>query len=1014
MNNNLLLVVAPHRQFGWKLYLYAASLQDGGSYRILGLPNLEAERERGASEAEIALLKAVDEVSDEALLKAYSREKDKTKIPQSTIDNLIRPRLETNCSKILELALKAGVLVFLRDATAGQMLFSHNQLTLLPEPSRCLFNFIKDERGLRYFVAFTNRDEEILLQQKPAIVLAQEPCVVLLGDKIHRVENIDAKKLLPFFTKTHIDVPMNAEKKYIETFVLKTIPKFDVRIEGIEMSEISPMKSAILVLEEDVFYARLVFSLWFQYDDQRFRPTMNPRKRRVVALEEIGGKENICWFDRDLDWENKLATRLLDLGLQLEGDNQFYLQNNPEITQRYGLIDWMTTNLAQLTDFHIEQKTEKTYYQGTIKLQSQVLDKIDWFDLDIAVVFEGFSLPFNRFRRHILDGNPEYVLPNGTIFILPEEWFHRYHELFQHTEDTTTGLHLNKMHTRFLQDSLDEFFPRKRKKDLARLTQTPVDAPKIAEHLEKILRPYQKEGVYWLEHLRKMNFGGCLADDMGLGKTLQTIALLDSVYCRCGLDPQSPGDSAIPDDSASLDRGLRVEPAMTSNKPAMTNGKPAMTNGKSAMTNGKSAMTMQLSFFDELESNLSASLVVAPTSLLHNWKNELKRFAPHLRVYIHVGQRRLKPARVEELCNPYNIIITSYGTMRSDVAMFVKYPFHYIILDESQYIKNPDSIVYRSVQKLSAKHKLVLTGTPIENSLSDLWAQFNFINPGLLGNLSSFKKNFVTKIVKEKNKSVEDSLLRMIQPFLLRRTKEEVTPELPPLSEEIVYCDMTDEQAEIYTTEKNSIRNRMLENKEQFLKNNLVALQSLTRLRLLSNHPTLSLPDYTGDSGKFDQIILYFESIKRSGHKVLIFSSFVKSLKLLAKTFDAQGWKYAVLTGQTTDREAEIARFTDNTDISAFFISLKAGGTGLNLTAADYVFIIDPWWNPAAEMQALSRAHRIGQDKKVMVYRFISNDSIEEKILHLQNEKSQLSETFITSNNPLNNLNLGEIEGLFV
>jgi SNF2 family DNA or RNA helicase len=248
---------------------------------------------------------------------------------------------------------------------------------------------------------------------------------------------------------------------------------------------------------------------------------------------------------------------------------------------------------------------------------------------------------------------------------------------------------------------------------------------------------------------------------------------------------------------------------------------------------------------------------------------------------------------------------------------------------------------------------------------------------------------------------------------LLRRTKEEVTPELPPLSQEIVYCDMTEEQEKMYVAEKNSIRNKMLENKELFLKNNLVALQSLTRLRLLSNHPALSYPEYEGDAGKFDQIILYFESIKASGHKVLIFSSFVKYLKLLAKTFDEKEWKYAMLTGQTLNREAEINRFNQIDDVNAFFISLKAGGTGLNLTVADYVFIIDPWWNPAAEMQALSRAHRIGQDKKVMVYRFISNDSVEEKIIYLQNEKNQLSETFITSNNPLDNLNAGEIENLF-
>jgi SNF2 family DNA or RNA helicase len=656
---------------------------------------------------------------------------------------------------------------------------------------------------------------------------------------------------------------------------------------------------------------------------------------------------------------------LIELDLKVEGDNRFYLNQDPEILQYNSLIDWMNANEEQLKDFHIEQETERNYYQGKIDLQSTMMEKIDWFELEIEVVFENFKLPFNRFRKHILTGNPEYVLPDGSIFILPVAWFLRYQNLFLHTEDTETGIRLRKIHARFLNTAIDSFFQDERKADWERFNQTPVEYPILSERLNQTLRPYQKVGFYWLEHLRKMNFGGCLADDMGLGKTIQTITLLESIYSQCE-------------------------------------------KKRKTIVVGE-----QLSLFDELESTVPVSLVVAPTSLLHNWQNELKKFAPDLKVYIHAGIRRLKPDRIEELFNPYDVIITSYGMVRADMDYLAGYTFHYIVLDESQYIKNPDSITYHAIQNLSSDHKLTLTGTPIENSLLDLWAQFNFINPGLLGNLSSFKNNYVNKITKEKNKTAEESLFRMIQPFLLRRTKEEVTPELPLLSQEIVYCDMTEEQEKVYVAEKNTIRSTMLKNKTLFLKNNLIALQSLTRLRLLSNHPVLSHPEYEGDSGKFDQIILYFESIKAGGHKVLIFSSFVKYLKLLAKAFDEREWKYAMLTGQTVNRETEINRFNQSDDVNAFFISLKAGGTGLNLTAADYVFIVDPWWNPAAEMQALSRAHRIGQDKKVMVYRFISNDSIEEKIIYLQNQKSQLSETFITSNNPLDNLNIREIEELF-
>jgi SNF2 family DNA or RNA helicase len=964
MDEKLILVVSEHRPFGWKIGLYSAVLQPGNSLRILGRPNIKEEIDKGMDETGIALLKAVDEVSDEALLKVYSRTKDKSKIPQTTIDNLIRPRIEKNCPKIVDLAQRTQIPLFFREAVGNRTIYAHDRIELLHEASRCLFNFIKDEKGLHYFITLTNGDEEIVLQQYPAVVLSNEPCIVLLGDKVHRVENIDSKKLLPFFNKTHIDVPASSEKLYLEKFILKTIPKYEVRIEGIEMKEKKPTKQAVLVLEED-FYSRLVFSLFFQYGAQRFQPAANPRKQRVVALEGVAGAENICWFDRDLAWEKKMQKDLTAWGLMFESNNQLYLKQNSKVLQRFGLIDWMNLNLHKLNGFLIEQKTAQTYYKGKITLQSKINEKIDWFDLAIEVVFEDFKLPFSNFRKHIIMGNPEYVLPGGTVFILPEEWFHRYQDFFLHTEDKGTTIRMRKLHLHYLSLAVGTLFDKDRQKDLEQFNETPLEHPSLPEHLEPVLRSYQKEGFYWLAHLKKLHFGGCLADDMGLGKTIQTVALLESIYSQAGEKKKTTGS------------------------------------------------TGQLSLFGEMESTLPASLIVAPTSLLHNWQNEIKKFAPDLKSCVYGGNRRLRKANMYDLFNPYHVIITSYGMLRSDIRYFIHYFFHYIVLDESQYIKNPDSVIYHSVKQLSSDHKLTLTGTPIENSLLDLWAQFNFINPGLLGNLSFFKAHYINKI-KEKDKKTEEALLRMIQPFLLRRTKEEVTPELPTLSQEIVYCDMSEEQEEVYTAEKNNIRNQMLENRELFITNNLIALKSLMRLRLLSNHPALTCAGYTGDSGKFNQIILYFETIRANGHKVLIFSSFVKYLHLLAESFDDKGWKYAMLTGQTSNREGEINRFIRNGDVNAFFISLKAGGTGLNLTVADYVFIIDPWWNPAAEMQALSRAHRIGQDKKVMAYRFISNDSIEEKILHLQNEKSRLSETFITSNNPLDNLNREEIEKLFM
>ena len=965
MEERLILVVSKHRQFGWKFNIYWAQELPSGSVKILGIPNAKEEELKGAPEVDIKLIKLIDEVSDNSLMKAYTKQKNtvnfRDEISQETINNLIRPRIEINIRKIIDLALRSSLPIYLREDLTNKTLYDRYLIDILPSPTHCLFNFVKDEKGLRYFISLTNEYDEISLQEKPAYILSQEPCVILLGNKIHRVENIESKKLVPFFDKGHIAVPASSEKLYIKNFILKTIPKYEVKVDGIEMTEISPSRQALLVLEED-FNQQLALFLYFQYNNHLINPAQ--RKTKFVGLEEIDGNESICWFMRDLDWEKQLTGTLLSLDLRQEGDNRFYLKQDPEILQHYGLIGWLNINRGNLSGFTIEQKTGKTFYMGTVTTRSKLDVKIDWFEVEIEVVFDNFKIPFYRFRKHILNRNIEYILPDQSVFILPEEWFLRYQNLFLHGKETEKGIRLQKMHVGVL--STDELFSENKGKELQKVMQFPDEQPVPSAHLDAVLRPYQKEGFYWLEHLYNVKLGACLADDMGLGKTLQTITLLDYIYSKSGKK-----------ETISAPEG-------------------------------------QLSLFSILESTLPASLIVVPKSLLHNWQNELKKFAPDLKVYIYAGNKRLRTKDIGKIFGRYQVVITSYNMVRIDVEYLRDYPFHYIILDESQYIKNPDSVIYKSIKQLYSLHKLVLTGTPIENSLSDLWSQFNFINPGLLGNFSFFKNNYIQKITKEKNKYVKEALQKMIQPFFLRRTKEEVTPDLPPLSQEIVFCDMTDLQQEIYEAEKNRIRNVLLDNKENLTANNFVALQGLMRLRLLANHPSLMDPEYSEDSGKFDQIILYFESLRASGHKVLVFSSFVKHLKLLSGRFEQEGWKYAMLTGQTLNREAEINKFTQHDDVNCFFISLKAGGTGLNLTAADYVFIIDPWWNPASEMQAFSRAHRIGQDKSVMVYRFISSDTIEEKIIHLQQLKLQLSDAFITSNNPLENLSNKEIEELFL
>jgi SNF2 family DNA or RNA helicase len=410
-----------------------------------------------------------------------------------------------------------------------------------------------------------------------------------------------------------------------------------------------------------------------------------------------------------------------------------------------------------------------------------------------------------------------------------------------------------------------------------------------------------------------------------------------------------------------------------------------------------------------------ATLIVVPTSLVHNWANEIVRFTPALKVYNYTGIYRKKASDLQKIIPYYDIILTTYGTVRIESELFSTLNFFYVILDESQFIKNPASKTYKAVLQLRSKHRLVLTGTPIENSLSDLWAQMNFLNPGLLGNMAYFRKLFIQPIEKQGSEEQQKMLQLLTGPFILRRRKDEVARELPPLTEHVVYCGMSAEQEKLYEHEKSVIRNAILESidKEGVKKSSFVVLQGLTKLRQLANHPSLFDKESEDISGKFEQIISMLENLVAEKHKVLIFSSFVTHLKLIEEKIKLENWQYSLLTGQTANREEVISNFQNNPQNFIFLISLKAGGVGLNLTGASYVFITDPWWNPAAENQAISRAHRIGQQKKVFVYRFITENSIEEKIQALKERKSALAAKFINSNNPFAEITKEELVELF-
>ncbi|MFH0808184.1 MAG: SNF2-related protein [archaeon] len=414
---------------------------------------------------------------------------------------------------------------------------------------------------------------------------------------------------------------------------------------------------------------------------------------------------------------------------------------------------------------------------------------------------------------------------------------------------------------------------------------------------------------------------------------------------------------------------------------------------------GKTLQVLSLLQKVKDEGKAKPFLVVVPTSLVFNWKNEIEKFTPNLKSYSHHGYGRIKNEKefLEKL-KENDLVITTYGVLNNDLAMFVKREFEYVVLDEAHVIKNPMSVAARTVCQLRTKRKLAVSGTPIQNNLMELWSLFEFLSPGYLGSYDSFRENFVLPIEKDKDVNVTASLKKMIDMFLLRRNKSNIASELPEKTEIILKSSFGEEEGAAYQTWKDhysSEINRSIKDKG-LNKSRLKILEGLTKLRQVCLHPKMVDPEYVGGSAKFDLLMMEVRKVLSEGHKVLIFSSFVKMLSIVREEFEAKGVKYSYLDGSSKNREKIVEEFQDCVEPKPFLISIKAGGVGINLTSADYVFILDPWWNPAVEMQAMDRAHRIGQNNPVFVYKMIAEGSIEEKILDLQKSKKKLVEDVVS------------------
>jgi superfamily II DNA or RNA helicase len=581
-------------------------------------------------------------------------------------------------------------------------------------------------------------------------------------------------------------------------------------------------------------------------------------------------------------------------------------------------------------------EAEGIIYRPASDFKLAVTSGIDWFELDGRIDFGGQKVPLPEILEAARRGETMLKLGDGSIGMLPEDWLSKYGLLADLGDPDENGLLRFGRAQAGLLDSLLAAQPgatcdaefRKVRKELHAFEG--IEAIEAPPGFQGTLRPYQCEGLGWLEYLRKFDFGGILADDMGLGKTIQVLALLQRRRAR----RQSHGPS----------------------------------------------------------------LIVVPRSLVFNWMQEAAKFTPRLDLLDYTGPSRHS---LRERFDEYDLVVTTYGTLRSDAAELSKIEFEYAILDEAQAIKNSDSQSAKAARLLKARHRLAMSGTPIENHLGELWSIFEFLNPGMLGTASVFKRH--ANGLSGQDVEARTLLAKALRPFILRRTKQQVVKDLPDKLEQTLHVDMEPAQRQLYENLKAHYRNALLRKDPDALRTSKIeVLEALLRLRQAACHPALIDPERANEpSAKLDMLLPQLEEVIEEGHKVLVFSQFTSFLALVRTRLDAAKIPYEYLDGRTRNREERVNHFQEDPNCPVFLISLKAGGLGLNLTAAEYVYLLDPWWNPAVEAQAIDRSHRIGQTRRVFAYRIICRDTVEQKILELQQKKRDLADAILNADNRL-------------
>ena len=596
----------------------------------------------------------------------------------------------------------------------------------------------------------------------------------------------------------------------------------------------------------------------------------------------------------------------------------------------------------------------KNFRFNTAKPQTKIhiSSNTDWFDARVDIVFGDQKVTIADVKKALANRQQFVPLDDGTLGVLPEEWIKKYSLLFRVGEGKSNQLRLSKYHM----SVIDELYDNRSEEELVIRLEEKYEQLREFNRIKEIPPPAHLDHIlrpYQVHGFHWLNY----LKEVNWGGILAD------------------------------DMGL-----------------------------GKTIQALSyLQHFRDENGRLSA-LVVCPTTLMFNWENEIRKFTPALTYYIHHGGDRTRDKKV---LSEFNVIITTYGTLRSDIKLLLEIPFDYAVLDESQAIKNPGSKVTKAACLLHAKHRVCMSGTPLQNNTFDIFAQMNFLNPGMLGSIEFFRQEFAVPIDKFGEQDRKDHLRKLLYPFILRRTKEQVAKDLPDKTETILFCEMEDEQRKVYDAYRNDYRDKILGTIETqgIQRSQLTILQGLMKLRQICDSPAIlnETDRYPNHSIKLDELAR--EITENIGdHKALIFSQFLGMLALIRERLKELDVKYEYFDGSTSaqERERAIQSFQNDDTCRVFLISLKAGGVGLNLTAADYVYIVDPWWNPAVEQQAIDRTHRIGQTKNIFAYRMICKDTIEDKILQLQEKKRILAKDLIADDDGfVKSLTKADVEYLF-